>query len=138
MLIIRERKKEDDVRLVEIWTRAVGKSHELLTSEDIRFFLPLVRDKYLPALEVWVAEPTLNDPIGFIALSGAKVEMLFVDPEHAENDIDRTLLRHAETLKGRLNVDVSEKSIGADTFYLRFGVKNAGDLKNAPSIALTS
>ena len=49
----------------------------------------------LAALELWVAEAEDGVSAGFIGLSDAKVEMLFVDPAWHRHGIGRTLLLHA-------------------------------------------
>ena len=67
-------------RLVEIWLRAVSQTHDFLTEEDIRFYYEMMQNGALRAVEIWVCLNTEQEPIGFMGLEGAKIEMLFVDP----------------------------------------------------------
>lgn len=111
----------DRNRLTEIWRAAVEASHSFLTVADIDYYEPLVRDAYLPAVEVWVSEDARGALTGFIGLDDNKVEMLFVDPAVKGQGIGRALLDHAQKLKGRLEVDVNEQNPLALSFYLKYG-----------------
>lgn len=117
---------EDRHRLTEIWRAAVEATHDFLTVADIEYYEPLVRDNYLPAVEVWVAEDAQGVLTGFIGLSENKVEMLFIDPAVKGQGIGRTLLDHAHSLKGRLDVDVNEQNPLALGFYLKYGFVRTG------------
>lgn len=117
---------DDRHRLTEIWRAAVEATHDFLTVADIEHYEPLVRDTYLPAVEVWVAEDARGALTGFIGLSENKVEMLFVDPAVKGQGIGRTLLDHAHSLKGRLAVDVNEQNPLAVGFYLKYGFVQTG------------
>jgi putative acetyltransferase len=125
-MIIRPRQAEDIPQLVTIWENAVRATHTFLSEEDIQFFLPLVRDEALPGLDVWVAQSPSGQLLGFMGLSEAKVEMLFVDPAGHGQGAGRSLLDHARTLKGRLSVDVNEQNPAAHDFYLRYGFVAVG------------
>ncbi len=54
-MLIRQRIAADNPRLLDIWLGAVRATHDFLQPSDIDALLPLVRDVYLPAVEVWVA-----------------------------------------------------------------------------------
>ncbi|WP_137929966.1 acetyltransferase [Mesorhizobium comanense] len=122
---IRGYERADNARLVEIWLAAVRATHLFLSEDDIQFFLPQVRDQYLPALEVFVA---LDDAelTGFAGLSGSKLEMLFVDPARHGTGIGKKLVDHAVALKGALEVDVNEENPGAVAFYRKCGFLPVG------------
>ena len=122
---IRQWRAADTPRLVAIWQSAVEATHSFLAAADVAFYRPLVRDTYIPALEVWVAEEG-GAIHGFIGLSGAKVEMLFVDPAGHGRGTGRRLLDHARGLKGMLAVDVNEQNPGAHAFYRRCGFVDVG------------
>lgn len=119
---IRSRAAVDNPRLVEIWLEAVRATHLFLTEDDIQFFHPLVRDEYLPALEVIVAEID-GQPVGFAGLDGSKLEMLFVDPARHGSGAGRTLIGHLTADRGPLTVDVNEQNPLALGFYLAHGFR---------------
>ncbi|MBN9219729.1 MAG: acetyltransferase [Mesorhizobium sp.] len=123
---IRGYEQADNARLVEIWLAAVRATHLFLTEDHIQFFLPLVRDEYLPALEVFVALDETGQSSGFAGLSGSKLEMLFVDPASHGSGIGRRLVDHAAVLKGRIEVDVNEQNPGAVAFYRKLGFAAVG------------
>jgi putative acetyltransferase len=116
----------DQEQLLDIWLRAVRATHAFLTEDDIQFYLPLVRDKALSGLELWVAEAEDGTSAGFIGLSHAKVHMLFIDPAWHGCGIGRTLLVHAARLKGDLTVDVNEQNDDARAFYRKCGFREVG------------
>lgn len=115
-------------RLVEIWLRAVSQTHDFLTEEDIRFYYEMMQNGALRAVEIWVCLNTeQEEPIGFMGLDGAKIEMLFVDPLHHGQGSGTELIRHAEQLKGRrLQVDVNEQNPMAHAFYKKYGFVQIG------------
>lgn len=123
---IRTARDEDAARLLVIWQSAVEASHHFLTPEDILFYRDQVRDTYLPALEVWVAETVPGTVAGFIGLSENKVEALFVDPVQHGKKIGKSLLLHARRLKGCLSVDVNEQNPAAHAFYVKCGFRDIG------------
>lgn len=113
--------------LVDIWHRAVVRTHTFLTEADMRFYHEIVRDGALRALEIWISVNEDRVPTGFIGLDGSKIEALFVDPDHHGKGIGRRLIQHAESLKGdNLQVDVNEQNEGACAFYQRLGFIQIG------------
>lgn len=112
--------------MIEIWEGAVRATHDFLSDADVRFYLPIVRDQYLPFAEVWVAEGEDGDLTGFVGLTGAKVDALFVDPSAHRRGVGRALLAHAFALKGPLNVDVNTQNHAARAFYDRLGFREVG------------
>jgi putative acetyltransferase len=104
--------------LLDIWLRSVRETHTFLSEEDIQFYLPLVRD-YLasPQLELWVLCSDTDALMGFLGMSGNKMEALFLAPEFHRCGGGRLLVRHAQALKGELIVDVNEQNPTACGFY---------------------
>lgn len=123
---IRPGRPEDHPVLLDIWLRAVRATHHFLTEADIQGLLPLLRDQYLAAVELWVAAGPDDAPVGFMGLDGAKVEMLFVDPDRHGQGTGRALLAQAGALKGALTLDVNEQNPGALAFYRRLGFRETG------------
>ncbi|BBD37628.1 GNAT family N-acetyltransferase [Aminobacter sp. Y103A] len=123
---IRPRVAADNAVLVAIWEDAVRATHHFLGEDDIQFFRPLVRDDYLPAVEMLVAEDSDGKPVGFIGLDGPKVEMLFVSTSQHGKGIGKALIEHVGRLKGPLAVDVNEQNPGGVAFYLKCGFRQVG------------
>jgi putative acetyltransferase len=124
---IREAVAADRGALVDVWLRSVRATHSFLTEDDIRSLLPIVRDVALAQLEVWVLCAQGEAVVGFLGLSGPKVEALFILPEHHRRGGGRMLLDHARRLKGSpLSVDVNEQNPGAVGFYLASGFEIVG------------
>jgi putative acetyltransferase len=103
--------------LLDIWLRSVRATHTFLSEDDIQSFLPLVRDVALAELEVWVLCSKGGAPMGFVGMSGNKMEALFLAPEFHRCGGGRRLVQHAQKLKGELTVDVNEQNPAACRFY---------------------
>jgi putative acetyltransferase len=103
--------------LLDIWLRSVRATHTFLSEDDIQSFLPLVRDVALAELELWVLCSNDGAPMGFMGMSGNKVEALFLAPEFHRRGGGRRLVQHAQELKGDLTVDVNEQNPAARRFY---------------------
>jgi putative acetyltransferase len=116
-LTIRPAVPADHAALLDIWLRSVRATHAFLTEEDIQSLLPGVRDTALAELELWVLCGEGGTPIGFLGLSGAHVEALFLAPESSRRGGGRMLLEHARALKGPLTTDVNEQNPEAVRFY---------------------
>jgi putative acetyltransferase len=55
--------------------------------------------------------------MGFMGMSGAKMESLFVAPEFHRRGAGRQMVRHAQALHGELTADVNEQNLAARAFY---------------------
>jgi putative acetyltransferase len=107
----------DHDALVDVWLRCVRATHTFLSEQDIQSLLPVVRDVALPQLEVWVLCSDSGAVMGFMGLSGSKMEALFLAPEFLRRGGGRRLVRHAQELRGELTVDVNEQNPAARQFY---------------------
>jgi putative acetyltransferase len=117
MNVRRARPSEQDA-LVEIWLRSVRATHTFLSEEDFDFFLPLVRDALSPGvLDVWVLAAPADEPIGFMAMSGNRIEALFLEPGRRRSGGGRRLVEHACRLRGEVALDVNEQNPEAVRLY---------------------
>ena len=68
--------------LFDIWLRSVRATHDFVSPEDIQSIIPLVKD-YLASgePEFWVVSSDHGAVMGFMGLSGSKMEALFLAPE---------------------------------------------------------
>ncbi|MCA1857595.1 acetyltransferase [Massilia oculi] len=117
---------DDSAVLAAIWRASVRATHDFLSEQDFQEIELLVSRDYLPATPVWVALDADGRPRGFMGLSGAHVDALFIDPACRGQGIGRRLLAHAEALAGRLSVDVNEQNTGALGFYRHLGFHPTG------------
>lgn len=123
-MTVREALPAEREALRDIWLRSVRATHTFLTEDDIQSLLPGVRDA-LAELGLWVLCAG-GAPVGFLGLSGARVEALFLAPERRRRGGGRTLLDHARRLKGPLTVDVNEQNPEAVRFYQACGFAVVG------------
>src|SRR5262249_30854007 len=69
------------------------------------------------APELWVLCDNAGAIMGFMGMSGSKMESLFLAPEVQRRGAGRRLVRHAQSLHGELTVDVNEQNTAARRFY---------------------
>lgn len=116
----------DHPRIVEVWEAAVRQTHTFLTEEDIDFFRPLVRDKYLDMVELVAVRDDDGQVTGFAGVAGNRLEMLFVDPAWHGRGIGRRLVDYAMQQMGAHLVDVNEQNDQAVGFYRHLGADVIG------------
>jgi putative acetyltransferase len=109
---------DDRVVLFDIWLRSIRATHTFLAEEDIQSFMPVVRE-YLASTssEFWVLCTDEDAPMGFMGMSGSKMESLFLAPEFHRRGGGRRLVAHARERHGELTVDVNEQNTDARRFY---------------------
>lgn len=112
--------------LLAVWEEAVRSSHHFLQEEDIAYFKPLVRDRYLPAVGIFVIRDGDGHIGAFMGVSDHMLEMLFVLPSMQGRGCGRALVSHAVDECGILKVDVNEDNIKARRFYLKMGYEVVG------------
>jgi putative acetyltransferase len=122
---IRPARAADQAALLDVWERSVRATHTFLAEADIEFYRPLLREALATGeLEVWVLASETDVPVGFLGLAGAKVEALFLAPEHRGRGrgAGRQLVAHAQALRGgELLLDVNEQNGAARGFYETLG-----------------
>ena len=126
MIAIRLSSRRALPALFQIWDKAVRATHSFLPQEDFDFYARQVRDDYLPSAVFWAATGGDGEPVGFMGMTGAKIDTLFVDPSCHGRGIGRALIDHAASLAGDLTVDVNEQNTGARSFYEKLGFRRIG------------
>lgn len=119
--MIRRPRPEDDARNLAIWRAAVHATHDFLSVADL-VAIDVQVQRHLPEIVTWVAVDAADRPIGFMAMNGAHVGALFVDPEAHGRGVGRSLIEKAVSQHpGGLTVDVNEQNPKAIGFYVRLG-----------------
>ena len=126
MIPIRLSRQDDAPALFAVWLTAVRSTHDFLTGEDIDFYAGLVRDQYLPTAQLLVAVDGDDTPVGFMGMTGQKIDTLFVDPALHGKGIGRALVARALENGPVLTVDVNEQNRAARAFYRRLGFREVG------------
>lgn len=117
--MIRELREADLDRVADIWLDTNIKSHDFIPAQYWKSNFESVKEALLQA-EVYVYE---HDGAiqGFIGLSDAYVEGLFVSDEMQSQGIGKTLLDYAKGKKDELFLNVYQKNTRATSFYRREG-----------------
>lgn len=115
----------DGEELTNVWRDSVEATHHFLSLEAIDMLEPLVRDDYLPRLQLHVAERN-GCILGFIGMEGNHVAMLYVADEARSRGVGGRLIEWAKKQSPHLSVDVNEQNPRAAVFYIKRGFVPAG------------
>ncbi|MCX4335087.1 MAG: GNAT family N-acetyltransferase [Bacteroidales bacterium] len=118
---IRQCRNEDYPKLVEIWEDSVRSSHTFLADDDITEIREKLTSLYFPSVKMFVAVYE-DEIVGFMGLSGCKIEMLFISTGRQKAGTGRRFIELAKD-KGCRFVDVNEQNTGALSFYQKCGFK---------------
>lgn len=115
---VRQAVADDRDVLLDIWLASVRATHTFLTEDDVQFFHPLVREALASGeLDLWVLCSAEGAAIGWLGMSGNRIEALFLAPEHRRRGGGKRLVEHARNLHGELALDVNEQNPEARRFY---------------------
>lgn len=117
---IRKIRPEEGDRVVTIWRASVEATHDFLLPGDLDKLHALVRI-FLPQAPLWVATDDEDRPIGFLGLSEARMDSLFIDPAWRGVGVGRALVEHALSFYSVLTTEVNEQNGQAIEFYRRMG-----------------
>ncbi len=112
----------DTEALATLWLEASRIAHPFIGEQRLVEHQQLVREKYLPVAETWVASFGY-DPVGFISLLDTYIGALFVTPKRQGLGIGRKLIAHALARKGELSLEVYSRNKQAVRFYNALGFK---------------
>ena len=111
----------DYAELLNVWENSVRATHDFITEEDIEFFKPIIIEQAFPALTLKCIKDELGIILGFLGVSNAKIEMLFLRAESRGQGLGRVLLKYAIEKLGANTVDVNEQNPLAVGFYQHMG-----------------
>jgi len=117
---------EEADRVLEVWEASVRATHHFLSESDIQFFKPLVLQALMTLDHLDCVRDRKGSLVGFVGVSGEKMEALFVHPSFHRAGIGRRLARHAVVELGATAVDVNEQNVAAIAFYGRIGFEVEG------------
>lgn len=108
-------------RLTDLWEESVRATHHFLSEADIQYYKPLVRQRYLPGVTVYLIRNARNEIAAFMGLSEECIEMLFVHPDEQGKGYGKHLIEYATQTCGIYRVDVNEQNESALHFYRQRG-----------------
>lgn len=106
----------DRSAVLALWEASVRTSHGFFCEADIRDYLLLLEQQWLRQVRLQGLRDRHGCLLGFSGVSGERLEMLFIDPQHWGLGVGSVLLRHALHL-GVHRVDVNEQNPRALAFY---------------------
>ena len=90
-MIVREYHEQDREALLDIWLQASRVGHPFFTEAELVRQREIVREKYIPMAEMWMAEED-GVLLGFIAMLGSMIGGLFVLPSVQGKGVGRFLV----------------------------------------------
>ena len=118
--------EQDYDELIQLWEKSVRSTHHFLTEESIQFYKPLIRNHYLPAVELSIIRNSHGKIAAFMGLSDELIEMLFVHPDEQGKGYGKRLIEYAIRQKQIDKVDVNEDNDQALRFYQHLGFEIIG------------
>ena len=116
----------DHARALEVWEASTRATHTFLTEQDLRSFRGFARYGLTRFRLIYTVRNTKDEVVGFIALNGEKIEMLFVHPDYRAHGVGKRLVQYAVEVLGATQVDVNEQNDQALGFYLHLGFTVSG------------
>lgn len=106
--------------LLEVWCQASLIAHHFMDDEFFAREHKAIQNDYLPITDTWVYELD-GKVVGFISLLGQEVGAIFVHPAMQSKGIGRSLMDHARSLGGQLQLEVFKANRVGRTFYDHYG-----------------
>ncbi|MDD3279772.1 MAG: GNAT family N-acetyltransferase [Lachnospiraceae bacterium] len=134
--MIRDFKKEDIDRVMELWLDTNISAHSFIQSEYWKSNYDTVK-AMMPSATIYVYEEN-NVIQGFLGLMDEYIAGIFVSQHVQSKGFGKKLLDYAKDKKGALSLSVYKENIRAVNFYLRedFTVSNEQIDKNTGKLEL--
>lgn len=117
--------KKDYTLLVNIWESAIKNTHDFVKAEDFEFYKSCLTT-YFEHMDLYTYKNEQEQIIGFLGVSGLKIEMLFIDNLYRGKGIGKKLLEFALNELKADSLDVNEQNKQAVGFYIHLGFKIVG------------
>lgn len=108
--------------LQEVWEASVRATHLFLSEEEIQKIAAYVPAALMEIPHLVVANAA-SHPVGFMGISGRKLEMLFIVPEARGKGLGKELIRYGIENYGIHEVCVNEQNPQAKGFYEYLGFR---------------
>lgn len=119
-------KKQDHLKLIEVWEASVRATHDFLAEDDLQALKPLILEHYFDAVDLRCVKNAHGEIQGFCGVHDGHIEMLFISPDARGKGIGALLSAHAIQQQGASKVDVNEQNAQALGFYQHIGFKVMG------------
>ena len=118
---VTDRKPELIDALCCLWRRSVEATHTFLSPTEIDAIAPFVPQALGGVEHLFVAESLAREPLGFMGVENARLEMLFLDPTSRGRGIGGALLRYGIEHFDVNELTVNEQNPQAVGFYEHMG-----------------
>lgn len=125
VLTLRKSSSDDKTRLYDVWRRAVDASHDFLSEAD-KASIDVQVQSYVAQESFWLAVDSRDFVLGFMGLTNAHIDALFVEPTYWRGGVGRALVGQALQINQEVSVDVNEQNLGAVAAYSRLGFNIVG------------
>ena len=106
--------------LLEVWYQASVIAHHFMDEEFFAAERVAIQSDHLPIADTWVYEIE-GKVVGFVSLLGHNVGAIFVHPAMQRKGIGRSLMDHARSLCGPLQLEVFKANHVGRAFYDQYG-----------------
>jgi putative acetyltransferase len=111
----------DKATLLEIWEESVRATHHFLQPVDIELYKSILQGVDFSGIPVFFIKDIPGKAIGFISITGQKLDMLFLRPAFFRRGYGKQLISFARSEFNINRVDVNEDNTTALKFYKQFG-----------------
>ena len=117
---IRQYKKNDENRIIDIWFQSNALAHPFLSPDFVSKVKKDMSEIYLPNAKTWVCEEK-GTIVGFISMIENEIGGLFVIPNYHSKGIGTQLVNFVSIYHEDLEVEVFEKNNIGRKFYTKYG-----------------
>ena len=103
-------------QLLKVWENSVRATHLFLSDAEIKDIKKYVPQALREVTHLLIAEDETGNPIAFMGVDGARLEMLFVAPEERGKGIGKNLLRNGIERYAIRELTVNEQNPQAREF----------------------